>query len=352
MAMLLVVGHVVDHYDRIKVLRCAQAVSIFSMAALAIASFSGVINRELIFGFVFVCAISRAFEGPSQQAILPSLVSPAQLPRAIAAASSMQELGSIIGPAIGGLLCMLAPEAAYATAAALYLLSVVLLAIPKPAFAPTHTNQHNAASDARAILRNLFAGFGYVRQNRVLLGAMTLDMAATLLGGVAALLPVVAKDILQVEAWGLGLLRSASALGALLMAVTLTRWPLQTRVGKKLFIAVVVYGVAVILFGLSTSLWLSLLALVLLGAADNISVVVRGSLAQLETPNEMRGRVGAVSFTFINISSQIGQLETGIVAAALGTVPAILVGGVGAIVIAGAWMQMFPALLHRDRLHQ
>jgi MFS family permease len=352
MAMLLVVGHVVDHYDRIKVLRSAQAVSVFSLAALAFATFSGVINRELVFAFVFVCAISRAFEGPSQQAILPSLVSTDQLPRAIAAASSMQELGSIIGPAIGGLLCMIAPEAAYATAGGFYLLSVVLLSIPKPAHASTLGNQHSTLSDARTILCNLFAGFAYVRINRVLLGAMTLDMAATLLGGVAALLPIVAKDILHVEAWGLGLLRSASAIGALLMAVTLTRWPLQTQVGKKLFIAVVVYGLAVILFGLSTSLWLSLLALVLLGAADNISVVVRGSLAQLETPNEMRGRVGAVSFTFINISSQIGQLETGIVAAALGTVPAILVGGVGAIVVAGVWMRMFPALLQRDRMHQ
>lgn len=351
MAMLLVVGHVVDHYDRIKVLRCAQGMSVISMGALALATFGGVINHALVFAFVFLCAISRAFEGPSQQAILPSLVAPAQLPRAIAAASSMQELGSIIGPAVGGLLCMIGPGAAYATAAGLYLLSVILLAVPKPAHAPVRGNHQDAKQDARAILQNLFAGFAYVKKNPVLLGAMTLDMAATLLGGVAALLPVVAKDILHVDAWGLGLLRSASAVGALMMAATLTRWPLQSRVGRKLFISVVIYGLAVIAFGLSTSLWLSLLALVLLGAADNISVVVRGSLAQLETPHEMRGRVGAVSFTFINISSQIGQLETGVVAALLGTVPAIIFGGVGAIVVAGLWQRMFPALLQRDRMH-
>ncbi|MDE2599586.1 MAG: MFS transporter [Rhodocyclaceae bacterium] len=351
MAMLLVVGHVVDHYDRIRVLRCVQLLSAISIAALAATSHSGAIGRELIFAFVFLYSITRAFEGPAQQAILPSLVPTHQLPRAIAAASSMQELGSIIGPAVGGLLCMIAPEAAYAAVAGLYLLSVILLAIPKPTHAPARGGQHSAATDARAILRNLFAGFAYVRKNPVLLGAMTLDMAATLLGGVWALLPVVAKDILQVDAWGLGVLRSASALGALMMAVSLTRWPLQTRVGRKLFVSVFIYGLSVIVFGLSHSFWLSFVALVALGASDNISVVVRGSLAQLETPNEMRGRVGAVSFTFINISSQVGQLETGIVAALLGTVPAIVVGGVGAIAVAGLWMKMFPALLHRDRMH-
>jgi len=352
MAMLLVVGHVVDHYDRIKVLRIVQGISVLSVGALALASHQGIINRELIFAFVFLYSITRAFEGPAQQAILPSLVSPLQLPRAIAAASSMQELGSIIGPAIGGLLCMIAPEAAYATVSGLYLLSVLLLAIPKPSHAPTRaaTGQHSTANDARTILRNLFAGFAYVKKNPVLLGAMTLDMAATLVGGVWALLPIVAKDILQVDAWGLGVLRSASALGALLMAASLTRWPLQSQVGKKLFVSVVVYGLSVIVFGLSESFWLSFIALVVLGASDNVSVVVRGSLAQLETPNEMRGRVGAVSFTFINISSQIGQLETGVAAALLGTVPAIIVGGVGAIAVAGLWMKMFPALLHRDRM--
>lgn len=353
MAMLLVVGHVVDHYDRIKVLRIVQGISMLSVGVLAFVSHQGAITRELIFAFVFLYSITRAFEGPAQQAILPSLVSPRQLPRAIAAASSMQELGSIIGPAVGGLLCMIAPEAAYVTVAALYLLSVFLLAIPKPTHAPIRaaSAQHSTANDARTILRNLFAGFAYVRRNPVLLGAMTLDMAATLIGGVWALLPVVAKDILQVDAWGLGVLRSASALGALLMAATLTRWPLQSKVGKKLFVSVAIYGVSIIVFGLSESFWLSFIALVVLGASDNVSVVVRGSLAQLETPNEMRGRVGAVSFTFINISSQIGQFETGVAAALLGTVPAIVVGGVGAIVVAGLWMRMFPALLHRDRMH-
>lgn len=351
MAMLLVVGHVVDHYDRIKVLRIVQSISMVSVAVLAFVSHQGVITRELIFAFVFLYSITRAFEGPAQQAILPSLVSPLQLPRAIAAASSMQELGSIIGPAVGGLLCMIAPEAAYATVSVLYLLSVLLLAIPKPSHAPTRAAHGSTANDARTILRNLFAGFAYVRKNPVLLGAMTLDMAATLIGGVWALLPVVAKDILQVDAWGLGVLRSASALGALMMAATLTRWPLQSKVGKKLFVSVAIYGASIIVFGLSESFWLSFIALVVLGASDNVSVVVRGSLAQLETPNEMRGRVGAVSFTFINISSQIGQLETGIVAALLGTVPAIIVGGVGAIAVAGLWMKMFPALLHRDRMH-
>lgn len=351
MAMLLVVGHVVDHYDRIKVLRCVQGLSAISVGALAVISHGGLVSRELIFAFVFLYSISRAFEGPAQQAILPSLVPVRQLPRAIAAASSMQELGSIIGPAVGGLLCTIAPEAAYAAVAGLYLLSVVLLAIPKPTHAPGKASHQDASKDARAIMQNLFVGFAYVRKNPVLLGAMTLDMAATLLGGVWALLPVVAKDILQVDAWGLGLLRSASAVGALMMAATLTRWPLQSKVGKKLFASVVVYGLAVIAFGLSHAFWLSCLALVVLGASDNISVVVRGSLAQLETPNEMRGRVGAVSFTFINISSQIGQLETGIAAALLGTVPAILVGGAGAIIVAGLWMRMFPALLQRDRMH-
>lgn len=358
MAMLLVVGHVVDHYPRLKVLQCVQTISALSIGMLALASGLGFINRELVFGFVFLCALSRAFEGPAQHASLPLLVHTATLPRAIAAASSMQELGSIIGPAVGGLLCMVAPEAAYGAAAIFYLVSVGLLTIPKPiqqastkATVQTDAAEHTALNDARTILRNLFAGFAYVRRHPVLLGAMTLDMAATLLGGVTALLPVVAKDILAVDAWGLGLLRAASAVGALMMAATLTRWPLQSRVGHKLFVSVVIYGLAVVAFGLSESFWLSMLALMVLGAADNISVVVRGALAQLETPNEMRGRVSAVSFTFINISSQIGQLETGLAAAAFGTVPAILLGGFGAIAVAAVWKRGFPALYQRNRLH-
>ena len=199
---------------------------------------------------------------------------------------------------------------------------------------------------------NLLAGMRFIRSRPDIFGAISLDMFAVLLGGATALLPVFAKDILLTGSWGLGLLRSAPAVGALLMSLWLARYPINRRVGRVMFAAVGVFGVATIAFGLSTSFWLSLGVLVVLGAADMISMVIRGAFVQLETPDEMRGRVSAVNGLFIGASNQLGEFESGLTAHWFGTVPAVVIGGAGTLLIAGAWMKLFPTLTNRDQLHR
>jgi len=202
----------------------------------------------------------------------------------------------------------------------------------------------------RPSLNSLLAGVRYVRDQPVLLGAISLDLFAVLLGGATALLPIFARDLLHVGPWGLGLLRAAPGIGALLMSAFLTRWPVEDQAGSKLFVAIVVYGFATLIFGVSTSFWISMAALAITGAADMVSIVVRSTLVQLETPDHMRGRVGAVNSVFIGASNQLGEFESGAVAAAIGPVGSVIVGGIGSIVVAGLWWQGFPQLARRDRL--
>jgi predicted MFS family arabinose efflux permease len=278
---------------------------------------------------------------PAQSALIPILVPSELLPRALAFSSAGMQAAIIAGPAIGGFIYVAGHATVYGTCAALFLVATVLcLTIRHPAPPPGE----------RPSFDSLLAGVRYVRDQPVLLGAISLDLFAVLLGGATALLPIFARDLLHVGPWGLGLLRAAPGMGALLMSALLTRWPVEDQAGTKLFVAIVVYGLATVIFGVSTSFWISMVALAITGAADMVSIVVRSTLVQLETPDQMRGRVGAVNSVFIGASNQLGEFESGAMAAAIGPVGSVIVGGIGSIVVAGLWWQGFPQLARRDRL--
>jgi MFS family permease len=278
---------------------------------------------------------------PAQQALVPLLVPAAVLPRAMAFSSAGLQVAIIAGPALGGFIYVAGAHAVYATCAVLFALAAGLCLTIRHA---------RPAAAAPASLQTLLAGVRYVRQNKVVLGAISLDLFAVLFGGATALLPIFAKDILHVGPWGLGLLRGAPAVGALALSVALTRWPIVRGAGVKLFVAIGVYGVATLVFGVSTSFQLSMAALVVTGAADMVSVVVRQTLVQLETPDEMRGRVSAVNSVFIGASNQLGEFESGATAAWLGPVGSVLLGGAGTLLIAALWWRGFPTLAQRDHL--
>ena len=342
--LILMSGHVADRFDRRRIVRTCQALEALIAVAMAVASLSGRINPEHIFVFVALIGATRAFETPTLQALLPSVVTPRQLPRAVALASSAGQAAIIIGPAIGGFAYVAGPGVVYGLSATLFAVAAVLvsgLTLRQPVQRLT----------APVSVKTLFAGFGYIRSRPVLLGAISLDLFAVLLGGATALLPIYARDILHTGPWGLGLLRSSPAIGALVTALWLARHPLNRRAGKVMFGAVAVFGAATLVFGVSHWLPLSMTALVVLGASDMISVVVRSTLVQLDTPDDMRGRVGAVNSVFIGASNQLGEFESGVTAALLGPIGAVVLGGVGTLLVVALWMRMFPALTHRDRLH-
>lgn len=278
---------------------------------------------------------------PAQQALVPLLVPPTELSRALAFASGGTQLAIVAGPAIGGLLYVAGAATVYASCAALFVLAAALFLAVRHADPPPRE---------RRSLHTLLAGVNYVRGNPVVLGAVSLDLFAVLLGGATALLPMFARDLLHVGPWGLGLLRGAPAMGALTLSLVLARWPIERRAGPKLLCAVAVFGLATAVFAVSKSLWLSMAALAVSGAADMVSVVVRQSLVQLETPDAMRGRVSAVNSVFIGASNQLGEFESGATAALLGPVGSVLLGGAGSIAVAALWWRLFPQLAGRDRL--
>ena len=340
---MLHTGHVADRYDRRKVAALCQTLQALIALALAVGSFTDNVSRELIFVLAFLLGAARSFEMPATQALLPNVVPPGLFPRAVAASASATQAATIVAPAVGGLLYALGSTWVYGPTVALYLIAC-LLTLSLDA-------RRQQPQPGRANLDSLLAGIRFIRSRPDILGAISLDLFAVLLGGATALLPVFAKDILLTGAWGLGLLRSAPAVGALLMSLWLARFPVERKVGLTMFTAVGVFGVATIAFGLSTSFWFSLAVLVVLGAADMISMVIRGAFVQLETPDEMRGRVSAVNGLFIGASNQLGEFESGVTAHWFGTVPAVVLGGVGTLVVTGTWMKLFPTLAKRDRLH-
>jgi MFS family permease len=332
----LAVGHAADRFSRKRIAALCQFLQCLTAAALATGTVLGWLDRTWIFALITISASARAFEWPSMAAFLPSLVSREALPVATAWSTSANQLAQIGGPALGGFLYALSPMLAFATPSALFLFSAAMTGrIPA---VETH-GQAGAAT-----LSSLFSGFAFVASRRLLLGVLSLDLFAVLFGGVVALLPVYARDILLTGPWGLGLLRAAPALGALSMSMVLARFPLTSRVGPLLFAAVIAFGFATIVFGLSTWLPLSLAALFALGAADVVSVVIRFSLVQLQTPDEMRGRVSAVNALFIGTSNQLGDFESGAVAALVGVVASAVFGGCATIAVALAWMWLFPEL--------
>jgi MFS family permease len=293
---------------------------------------------------VVVQGAGRAFEAPTMSALLPRLVPPSLLARAIALASSANQTATILGPAVGGLLYALGASAPLGGAALLAALAVALTGLTR--------YERDAPARVPATLRSVFSGISYIWRRPVVLGAVSLDLFAVLLGGATALLPIYARDILLTGPWGMGLLRSGPAMGALAMSIVLARMRLRHGVGRLMFGAVIAFGLATVVFALSRNLPLSLAALIVTGAADNVSVVIRSSLVQLSVPDDMRGRVSAVNSLFIGTSNQLGEFESGIAAGLLGAVPAVLLGGVGTIAIALLWMRLFPALRRVESLEQ
>jgi MFS family permease len=321
---MLHTGHVADRYDRRKIAAICQTLQALIALALAIGSATDNVTREMIFLLAFLLGAARSFEMPTTQALLQS--------------------ATIVAPALGGLLYAFGSVWVYGPTVLLYVIACCLM-LNLPA-------RQTPLNKGKATLDSLLAGIRFIRSRPDILGAISLDLFAVLLGGATALLPVFAKDILLTGPWGLGLLRSAPAVGALLMSLWLARFAVERKVGRVMFTAVGVFGVATIAFGLSTSFWFSLAVLVVLGAADMISMVIRASFVQLETPDEMRGRVSAVNGLFIGASNQLGEFESGLTAHWFGTVPAVVMGGVGTLLVTGAWIKLFPTLANRDRMHE
>jgi MFS family permease len=335
-AFMLVAGQVADRYDRRRLLQIFQTVEAFAAAMLAIGAQLGFANKELLLAAVLVFGIGRAFDSPTQQTLLPAVVPARLFPSAVAASSSTTQLATIAGPALGGFLYVLGAAVPYTICCLLYLASVVLLAFVHTApFVP---------SRAPINLTAFFAGVSYIRRNPIVLGVISLDLFAVLLGGTTALLPIFASEVLGTGSQGLGLLRAAPAIGALAIMIALTQRPLTRRVGRIMLASVACFGVATIVFALSESFALSMLALAVLGASDAVSVVIRMTLVQIETPDEMRGRVNAVNSLFAGTSNQLGDFRAGTMAAWLGAVPAVLVGGIGILLVALAWTRAFPTL--------
>ena len=329
-------GWTADRLDRRHIGRAVILLEMFCALILFVATWRGFINLPILFGVAALLGVARAFAGPAFGALAPNLVPRELLPRAIALSSTAWQTGAIAGPAIGGILYDITTHLPYAVSSILFGFSAICLftvgPVPRPALRPGSP------------WRQMADGLGYVRRNRLVLGAITLDLFAVLLGGVTAMLPIYARDILQVGADGLGPLRAAPALGATLTAIIFSFRPLKTDVGVKMLTAVVVFGLAISVFGISRSYMLSLAMLTLLGAADMFSVYIRQSLIQLHTPDEMRGRVGAVSTLAISASNELGEARGGFTAALMGPVAATVAGGVAAIVVTILWAGLFPEL--------
>jgi MFS family permease len=340
--LVFVAGHAADRYQRKRVVQLCQLFEALTALFLAGGAYAGWLTVTQIFIATAVLGTAGAFESPATAALLPLITPQGSLQRATALSSGATQLATIAGPALGGLAYAASPAAAYGIMVLFWLSGAVVTGAIRVA-------QPDAEKES-AMPSGLFAGVRFIRENPAILGTISLDLFAVLFGGVTALLPIYARDVLATGPSGLGLLRAAPAVGALLMTVLLARHAIRHRVGLRMFQAVIVFGVATIVFALSHWMWLSLLALATLGAADTVSVVIRFSLVQLSTPNEMRGRVGAVNFLFINASNQLGQFESGVTAALFGAVPAAALGGIATVAIALLWMKLFPALRKVDRL--
>jgi MFS family permease len=352
--LVFVAGNVVDRYERKRILQACQFAEALTALLLAWGAYAGWLDVIDIFIAVLVLGTTAAFENPATAALLPLVVPEGAVQRATALSSGSAQLATITGPALGGIAYAVSPGLPYAMMVVFWLIAAVCAgavrltqpAAPKEAATP----KGSATLKGSATAGDLFAGVTFIRNHPAILGTLSLDLFAVLFGGVVALLPIYARDILQTGPWGLGVLRAAPALGALLTTVVLARQPIARRVGMRMFQAVIIYGVATVVFSLSHWMWLSVAALALLGAADTVSVVIRFSLVQLATPNEMRGRVGAVNFLFINASNNLGQFESGVTAALFGAMPAAVLGGVATVAIALLWMKLFPTLRDVERL--
>ena len=334
--LVFVAGHAADRYERKRIMQLCQLAEALTTVFLAWGAYSGWLAASHIFIATFILGTTAAFEGPATSALLPLIAPQGSLQRATAMSSGAAQVATIAGPALGGLAYAVSPALAYGIMVLFWLLGTLL--------AGAIRLKETAAAGDIVTEDNIYAGVRFIRSEPAILGTISLDLFAVLFGGVTALLPIYARDILQTGPSGLGVLRAAPAVGALLTTIVLARHAISSRVGLRMFQAVIVFGVATVAFALSRWMWLSVLSLAVLGAADTVSVVIRFSLVQLRTPDAMRGRVGAVNFLFINASNQLGQFESGVTAALFGTVPAAVLGGAATVAIALLWMRLFPTL--------
>lgn len=339
--LVLVVGQVADRYNRRKIILITQCLEAIISLGLCASVLLNITSAQWIFIAAFCIGSVRAFQGPALQALLPNLVGLDLLPKAIALGSASRQFATIAGPALGGLLFFGGTTFVYASSGLFFIIAFTQIFSIKYV---QQVQQHSPVSK-----ESLLAGIHFIWNRKVVLGAISLDLFSVLLGGATALLPIYAEKILHVGAVGLGFLRAGPAIGALLLAIYLSRYPLQKNAGRVMFICVGIFGVTTLVFGLSEWFFLSLLALIVMGAADMVSVVVRSTLVQLQTPNDMRGRVGAVNSIFIGASNQLGEFESGVTAEWLGVVPAVVVGGLGTLLVVAIWIRLFPELYQWGR---
>lgn len=340
--LTLIVGHVADRFDRRMIVFWCQIVEAGIALLLLVENLVGSLDRQQILLAAAIIGACRAFEGPSSSALLPQLVPKALVQQAVGWSTSVQQLAQILGPSLGGLLFSLDPVCVYSAAVVALIVGGILTFLIRM--------EKSERDLKRVSMQSLFEGLVFVYRHPVILGTISLDLFAVLLGGATALLPIFAQDILHTGAWGLGLLRTAPAVGALMMSILFSYFPLKKAFGRTLFGALTVFGLATMLFAISKNLTLSFIALFFVGASDVVSVVIRSSLVQLQTPDEMRGRVNAVNSLFIGTSNQLGEFESGMVAGFIGAVPAAFFGGLATIVVAGLWMYLFPSLRRMQSL--
>jgi MFS family permease len=342
--LFLVAGHTADRHDRRRILNICYFGFVVCSGLLLVLAIRGMRSVNLIYAILLLLGVVRCFNWPASRALLPQLVPAHYFSKAVAWNASTFQAATILGPAMGGVLYAAGkgPQIVYGTAtlAAAAALAATLRIHSQPQTQPVQEMS----------LRTVMAGFAYVWREKVVLGSISLDMFAVLLGGAVALLPVYASEILQTGPWGLGLLRSAPGVGAAIMAIFLAKRPIQRRAGLIMLCCVAGFGVFTILFGISRSLLLSMVALLLVGATDMVSVIIRATLVQFATPDEMRGRVNAVDMLFIGASNELGEFESGLTAHWFGTVPAVVLGGVGTLVVIGLWAWLFPELRKADRI--
>jgi MFS family permease len=342
-------GHVADRFDRRVVILVCYSLQVFCSLTLFLFAFHHIQRILPIYAVLFLIGSGRAFSGPASSALIPHLVPKEHFVNAVTWGATIFQIATITGPAMGGLLFTLPLHERIAGAPLVYLFTLVTLAWFLLLVGSLHVRpgrmEHRAAS-----MDVIFAGFRYVIRARILLGSISLDLFAVLLGGAVALMPIFAQDILHAGPRGLGLLRAAPAVGALLVSVSLTWWPIRRRAGVLMFVCVAIFGASTILFGLSKNLWLSMLALFVVGASDMVSVVIRSSVLQLATPPEMRGRVSAVNSLFLGASNELGEFESGLTAQWWGAVRAVIYGGIGSLIVTGVWSVLFPDLRRADQL--
>lgn len=351
---LLPAGHVADRFDRRRVILLCYVLQFLATLTLALLALAGSRQVFAIYAVLFVIGTGRSFSGPAASALIPHLVPEKHFVNAVTWGGAILKLANVVGPAVGGALFTLPitrlfPNSRLEGAGIVYIFTVCTLLWYTILIASLKVRvgrlEHRDVS-----IKVILAGFHYVSRSQILLGSFTLDLFVVLLGGATALLPIFASDLLHQGPRGLGLLRAAPAVGALGMSLFMTRFPLRRYSGRKLFLCVYIFGAATVVFGFSRNLWLSLISLATLGAADMVSMIIRGSVLQLATPPSMRGRVSAVNSLFVGASNELGEFESGVTAQWWGAVWATVIGGLGSLAIAGAWSMLFPKLREADEL--